>query len=178
MNFTQTPLRGVWLIETDRLVDQRGWFARTFDADEFRQRGLDPTVAQCNASFNAHAGTLRGMHHQAEPHGEPKLVRCVRGAIFDVAVDLRAESATYCGWYGVELSSSNGRLLFIPAGLAHGFQTLTDDCEVLYQMGHRYVPEAARGVRWDDPAFAIDWPAAPGERILSERDRGYPDFKS
>jgi dTDP-4-dehydrorhamnose 3,5-epimerase len=133
-------------------------------------------VVQCNASFNALCGTLRGMHYQAEPHGESKLVRCVRGAIFDVAVDLRADSPTRCRWHGVELSGENRLAYYIPAGLAHGFQTLTDDCEVLYQMGHRYVPEAARGVRFDDRAFGIEWPVSQTERIIAEKDRTYPDF--
>jgi dTDP-4-dehydrorhamnose 3,5-epimerase len=177
MDFIETPLPGAWTIELDLLGDQRGWFARTFDADEFAKHGLDPTIVQCNASFNAKRSTLRGMHYQADPHGESKLVRCVRGAIFDVAVDLRADSPTYCRWHGVELSAESRRALFVPAGLAHGFQTLTDDCEVHYQMGHRYVPEASRGVRWDDPAFAIEWPPAPpGGRTISDRDRSYPDF--
>jgi dTDP-4-dehydrorhamnose 3,5-epimerase len=176
MRFVQTPLPGVWIIELDLLGDERGWFARTFDAEEFEARGLNPTVAQCNASFNTRRDTLRGMHYQADPHGESKLVRCVRGAIFDVALDLRADSSSFRGWHGVELSAENGRALYIPAGLAHGFQTLTGDCEVLYQMGHRYVPEAARGVRWDDPAFAIQWPQPQGPRIVSDRDRAYPDF--
>jgi dTDP-4-dehydrorhamnose 3,5-epimerase len=133
-------------------------------------------VVQCNASFNANRDTLRGMHYQAEPHGESKLVRCVRGSIFDVAVDLRAGTPTYCRWHGVELSAENRLALYIPAGLAHGFQTLSADCEVLYQMGAPYVPESARGVRFDDHAFAIDWPEPRGERIISERDAGYPDF--
>jgi dTDP-4-dehydrorhamnose 3,5-epimerase len=177
MRLLETPLPGAFVIELDPIEDQRGWFARTFDRDEFAARGLNPEVVQCNASFNRRAGTLRGLHYQAEPHGESKLVRCVRGAIFDVAVDLRAGSPTYRGWHGVELSAGNGRGFYIPAGLAHGFQTLTDESEVLYQMGHDYVPEAARGVRWDDPAFAIDWPPAPsGGRVISERDGGYPDF--
>ena len=177
MRFIQTPLPGAWVIELDRLGDERGWFARTFDADEFRARRLDPTIAQCNASFNARCDTVRGMHYQAAPHGESKLVRCVRGAIFDVAVDVRPQSPTYRRWHGVKLSSENARALYIPAGLAHGFQTLTDDCEVLYQMGHAYVPEAARGVRWDDPALAIEWPEPRGERTISEKDRGYPDLE-
>jgi dTDP-4-dehydrorhamnose 3,5-epimerase len=177
MRFVETSLPGAFVIELDRLADERGWFARTYDAHEFTARGLDPTIVQCNASYNARAGTLRGMHYQAEPDAESKLVRCVRGAIFDVAVDLRVESSTYCRWEGVELSSENRRALYIPAGMAHGFQTLTDDCEVLYQMGRIYVPESARGVRWDDPAFAIEWPPAPGGRIISERDRGYPDLE-
>jgi dTDP-4-dehydrorhamnose 3,5-epimerase len=176
MRFAQTPLPGVWLIQLDLLGDERGWFARTFDAEEFESRGLNATVAQSNASFNSRRDTLRGMHYQAEPHGESKVVRCVRGAIFDVAVDLRRDAATFRAWHGVELSAENRRALYIPAGLAHGFQTLTDDSEVLYQMGARYVPEAAAGVRWDDPAFAIEWPAPQGQRIVSERDRSYPDF--
>ncbi len=177
MRFIETPLPGAWAIELDLIVDERGWFARTFDAEEFADRGLDPTVIQCNASFNAREGTLRGMHYQSEPHGEPKLVRCSRGAIFDVAVDLRPDSPTFRAWHGVELSAESGRAFYIPAGLAHGFQTLTENSEVLYQMGHRYVPEAARGVRWDDPAFGIEWPDAPGGRIVSERDASYPDFR-
>jgi dTDP-4-dehydrorhamnose 3,5-epimerase len=176
MRFTQTPLDGVWVIELDLLGDERGWFARTFDADEFRERGMNPEVVQCNASFNARRDTLRGMHYQAEPHGESKLVRCVGGAIFDVAVDLREDSPTFRRWHGVELSAADRRALYITAGCAHGFQTLAADSEVLYMMGHRYVPEAARGVRWDDPAFAIEWPAPEGERTISAKDRAYPDF--
>jgi dTDP-4-dehydrorhamnose 3,5-epimerase len=177
MRFTETPLPGAWVIELEQLGDERGWFARTFDATEFQARGLNPAVAQCNASFNARAGTLRGMHYQAEPHGESKLVRCVRGAIFDVAVDVRADSPTRCRWHGVELSAENRLAFYIPAGLAHGFQTLTDDAEVLYQMGDPYVPEAGRGVRWDDPAFAIEWPEFDGERTISEKDEAYEDFQ-
>jgi dTDP-4-dehydrorhamnose 3,5-epimerase len=173
MRFTETPLSGAWVIEPDRFEDERGWFARTFDMQEFAAHGLSARVVQCNASFNVARDTLRGMHYQAEPHGESKLVRCVRGRIFDVALDLRPGSPTYHDWHGVELSAENGRAFYIPAGLAHGFQTLAGDCEVLYQMGHRYVPEAARGVRWDDPAFRIKWPEPDGERIISERDRAY-----
>ena len=178
MKFTPTPLAGAWLVELEPIADDRGWFARSFDADEFAARGIDAEVVQCNASFNARAGTLRGLHYQREPHGEPKLVRCVRGAIFDVCVDLRPDSDTYCGWYGAELTAENGTMLFIPDGMAHGFQTLVDDSEVLYQMGARYAPESASGVRWDDPAFGIEWPEAPeGGRLISERDRSYPDFE-
>jgi dTDP-4-dehydrorhamnose 3,5-epimerase len=176
MRFVPTPLSGVWVIELEQLCDERGWFARTYDAEEFAARGLDPTIAQCNASYNARRDTLRGMHYQAEPHGEPKLVRCVRGAIFDVAVDLRADSPTRCRWHGVELSAENGRAFYIAAGLAHGFQTLSDDSEVLYQMGHRYMPDAARAVRWDDPAFAIEWPAPARARIISDADASVADF--
>jgi dTDP-4-dehydrorhamnose 3,5-epimerase len=176
MRFVQTPLPGVWLIEPERISDGRGWFARTFDREEFIAHGCNPDVVQCNASQNARRDTLRGLHYQAEPHGESKLVRCVRGAIFDVAVDLRPDSHAYCRWHGVELSAENGHALYIPAGLAHGFQTLSEDCEVLYQMGHEYVAAAARGVRFDDPAFGIRWPAPQGPLTVSERDASYPDF--
>ena len=176
MQVRETPLAGAWLIELDLHADERGWFARTFDSEEFEARGLNPRVVQCNASFNPTRATLRGMHYQAEPHGESKLVRCVRGSVYDVALDLRGDSPTFCRWHGVELSAENHLALYIPAGMAHGFQTLTDDCEMLYQMGHRYVPDAGRGVRWDDPAFGIEWPAAPVERSISEKDLSYPDF--
>jgi dTDP-4-dehydrorhamnose 3,5-epimerase len=177
MRFLQTPLPGAWVIELDLLGDERGWFARTFDRDEFEARELNPLVAQCNASFNPRRSTLRGLHYQAEPHGESKLVRCVRGAVFDVAVDLRRDSPTFCRWHGLELSADNRQALYIPAGMAHGFQTMTDDSEMLYQMGAAYVPDAAQGVRWDDPAFGIEWPHATVERTISDSDRGYPDFE-
>ena len=176
--FIQTPLAEVWIIELEKFSDERGWFARTFDEEEFRVRGLNPKVVQCNASFNAACGTLRGMHYQAEPHGESKVVRCARGAIFDVAVDLRQGSPSYRRWHGVELSADNHRAFYIPAGVAHGFQTLEESSEIHYLMGNPYVPDAGRGVRWDDPAFAIEWPAAPsGVRTISERDASYPDFE-
>ncbi|HXN36486.1 MAG TPA: dTDP-4-dehydrorhamnose 3,5-epimerase [Solirubrobacteraceae bacterium] len=178
MRFQETSLPGVWVIELERLGDERGWFARTFDEQEFRARGLNPAIVQCNASHNARRGTLRGMHYQAGPHAESKLVRCVRGAVFDVALDLRPDSPTYCAWHGLELSADNGLCLYVPEGLAHGFQTLTDDTELLYQMGHRYVPDAVSAVRWDDPTFAIQWPREPPEgRIISQRDRTHPDFQ-
>jgi dTDP-4-dehydrorhamnose 3,5-epimerase len=176
VKFTETPLPGAWLIELEPIADERGWFARTFCADEFRAHGLDPAVAQCNASFNVRSGTLRGMHYQAEPHGEAKLVRCTRGGIFDVLVDLRADSPALCRWTGHELTAENRHMLYAPVGTAHGFVTLADDTEVLYQMSHPYVPDAARGVRFDDPAFGIEWPLAPA--VISERDRSYPDFKA
>jgi dTDP-4-dehydrorhamnose 3,5-epimerase len=177
MRFEATPLPGAWVIELDLLGDERGWFARAFDAREFQARGLDPCAAQGNLSFNARRDTIRGMHYQAAPEGEPKLVRCVRGAIFDVALDLRPTSRAYRAWHGIELSAENRRAFYLPPGMAHGFQTLTGDCEVLYQMGHPHVPEAARGVRWNDPAFAIAWPPSQGERTISARDRAYPDFQ-
>jgi dTDP-4-dehydrorhamnose 3,5-epimerase len=178
MRFHSTPLPGVWVIEAEPIVDERGSFARTFDAEEFRRRGLEPAVAECNTSLNLRRDTLRGLHYQAEPHGESKLVQCVRGAIFDVAVDLRPDSPTFCQWYAVELAGGSERLFYIPAGLAHGFQTLTDDVEVHYQMGHRYVPEAARGVRFDDPAFGVAWPEPAGARTISAKDLSYPDFRA
>lgn len=176
MRFIATPLPGTCVIELDRQEDDRGWFARTFDVDAFAAHGLEPQILQCNASFSARRDTLRGMHYQAPPHGETKLVRCVSGAIFDVAVDLRRDSPTFCDWHAVELTAENGRAFYIPDGCAHGFQTLAADSEVHYLMGHRYVPEAARGVRWDDPAFGIEWPPAAVERTISQRDRSYPDF--
>ncbi len=158
MRYRESSLAGCWIVEDEPILDERGSFARTFDAEEFAAHGLEPAVIQANLSYNRARGTLRGLHYQAEPHGEPKLVRCMRGAIFDVAVDLRADSPTHGRWHAEELTAANGRSLYIPAGMAHGFQTLRDDCDVLYLMGHRYVAEAARGVRWDDPAFAIEWP--------------------
>lgn len=176
MRFVETPLPGVWLIESERVCDDRGWFGRTFDRQEFLAHDCDPDVVQCSLSHNRRRDTLRGMHYQADPHGESKLVRCVRGAIFDVAVDIRGGSSGYCRWYGAELSARNARALYIPAGLAHGFQTLSDDSVVLYQMGHHYVPEAARGVRYDDPVFAIEWPEPQEKRIVSQRDATYPDY--
>jgi dTDP-4-dehydrorhamnose 3,5-epimerase len=176
MIFRETPIAGAVLIELEPLTDERGSFVRTFSRDEFAAQGLAIDVVQCNASTNARAGTLRGLHYQAAPFEEAKLVRCVRGSLYDVVVDLRAESPTYCAWYGVELSPSNGRMLFVAAGLAHGFQTLEDDTEVLYQMSAGYSAEHARGVRWDDPAFGIEWPDAD-VRTISERDRDYADFR-
>lgn len=176
--FHETPLEGVWEIDLERIVDDRGWFARSFDEAAFRERGLNPNVVQCNVSSNARAGTIRGMHYQEDPHSETKLVRCTAGAIFDVALDLRPHSPSYLRWHGVELSAASGRALYLPEGIAHGFQTLADGSEVLYMMGAAYAPQAARGVRFDDPAFAIEWPdAAPAGRTISERDASYPDFE-
>ncbi|MGO9956927.1 MAG: dTDP-4-dehydrorhamnose 3,5-epimerase [Solirubrobacteraceae bacterium] len=177
MIFVDTPIVGARVIELELLTDERGAFARTFCAQTFAARGLDSRVDQCNTSFNERSGTLRGMHYQAAPHAEAKLVRCVRGAIYDVAVDLRPESSSFRRWFAVELSEESRRSFFIPAGCAHGFQTLRDGTEVLYQMSTPYVPGAGRGVRWNDPAFAIQWPDPPaGGRMISERDDGYPDF--
>jgi dTDP-4-dehydrorhamnose 3,5-epimerase len=174
LKFQETPLRGACVVDLAPIEDERGFFARSFCEQEFREHGLNPRVAQCNVSFNRRRGTLRGMHFQAAPKEEAKLVRCTAGAIFDVIVDLRPGSATYCRWFGVELSAGNRRALYVPEGLAHGFQTLTEDSEVLYQMSEVYHGDLARGLRWDDPRFAISWPVP--QPVLSTRDRGYPDF--
>jgi dTDP-4-dehydrorhamnose 3,5-epimerase len=168
----ETPLAGAYTIDLDRIEDDRGFFARSFCAREFAALGLDEAVVQCNVSFNHRVGTLRGMHYQAEPYGEAKLVRCTMGRILDVIVDIRLDSPTRGRWFSTELSAENHRMLFIPRGFAHGFQTLVDNSEVFYQMSALYEPSAARGLRWDDPVLAIDWPIAGP--IVSERDRAYP----
>jgi dTDP-4-dehydrorhamnose 3,5-epimerase len=177
MRFAETPIAGAWEVEVDPIGDERGLFARTFDAAEFAARGMSPDVAQCSTSFNARAGTLRGMHFQAGEHAECKLVRCTAGAVHDVIVDLRDESPTHGRWHAVELSAERRNALYVPRGVAHGFQTLVDASELFYVIDHPYEPAAARGVRWDDPAFGIDWPAAPGGRTISERDRAWPDYE-
>jgi dTDP-4-dehydrorhamnose 3,5-epimerase len=151
--FERTDIPGVTTVELERLGDERGFFARSYCAEEFSVHGLTASFVQANISFNRHCGTLRGMHYQAEPVPEPKLVRCTRGAVFDVAVDLRRESPTFCRWVGVELNQENRRALYVPPGCAHGFITLEEDAEVSYLMGAPYLPELARGVRWNDPAF-------------------------
>ncbi len=176
MNLVPIRLAGAYVVEPEMVTDERGWFMRTYDQWLFEELGLERVGVQANSSFNAARDTLRGLHYQAEPYGEAKLVRCVRGTIWDVGVDLRPTSETYLSWHAVELSADNHRGYYLPAGIAHGFQTLTDDCEVQYLMGHVYVPEAARGVRWNDQAFAIQWPAPTGQRTMSESDREYPDF--
>ena len=173
MIFTQTSLGGVFCVDVERHEDQRGSFARTFCQHEFAAHGLPVNFVQSNISCNTRRGILRGMHFQADPHPEGKLVRCTRGAIWDVVIDLRSGSPSYRRWIGVELNEKNARALYIPEGCAHGFQTLTDDSEVLYLMSEFYYPELARGVRWNDPAFGIEWPIA--DAFLSERDASYPD---
>jgi dTDP-4-dehydrorhamnose 3,5-epimerase len=174
--FTETKLAGAFVIELERHTDERGFFARTFCQQEFEAHGLKAEVAQCNVSFNKRKGTLRGMHYQAAPFAEAKLVRCTAGSIYDVIIDLRPASATFKRHFAVELSAENHRMLYIPEDFAHGFQTLEDNTEVFYQMAQRYSAEHARGVRWNDPAFGIEWPKS--ERIIIERDRNYPDFVS
>lgn len=178
MKFSSTKIPGVWKIEIERNVDERGWFARTWDVQEFFRNGINFEIVQSSLSLNKTAGTLRGMHYQADPYGEAKLVRCTRGAMFDVVVDLRPQSSTYCEWEEFHLSSENGIMLYIPVGCAHGFQTLQDGTEVTYDMSSPYLAEYQRGVRWDDPLFSINWPNVYGrERVISKRDRGYPDFQ-
>jgi dTDP-4-dehydrorhamnose 3,5-epimerase len=175
VRFQELPLPGAFLIEPERKADERGFFARTWCRREFAAHGIRADWVQCNVSFNKRRGTLRGLHYQLPPWGEPKLVRCTLGALYDVLVDLRPGSPHYGKWAAAELTAENRRMLYVPEGFAHGFQTLADDTEVFYQMGAYYHPEAARGLRWDDPALAIAWPDCP-ERILSAQDLSYPDF--
>lgn len=174
MIFRETDIEGVHLVELEPHSDERGSFARSFCADEFATAGIAMTVVQTNVSRNTGRGTLRGMHFQSEPHPEPKLVRCTRGSVFDVAIDLRPASPNFCRWTSVELDAESCNGLYIPAGCAHGFLTLSDAAEVTYLMGAAYAPEWARGVRWNDPAFAIAWPFEPS--IMSDKDAAYPDF--
>jgi dTDP-4-dehydrorhamnose 3,5-epimerase len=174
MRFVDTPIPGVLVIEAEPRADERGYFARTFCAKEFGDHGLCTHWVQISTSFNKRRGTLRGMHFQAKPFGEVKLVRCTRGAIYDVALDLRPDSHSFRKWFAAELTADNGRMMYLPAGVAHGFQALADGSEVLYNIAEYYHAEAARGVRWDDPAFGIAWPIA--HPILSPKDQAWPDF--
>jgi dTDP-4-dehydrorhamnose 3,5-epimerase len=175
MVFTETRLAGAHVIDLQPMADERGFFARTFCQREFSERGLDATFVQCNLSGSTRRGTLRGLHYQLPPRAEAKLVRCVRGAMYDVIVDLRPESTTFLQWVGVELTAESGRALFVPRGFAHGFETLGDDTEILYQMSEFHAPEAARGIRWNDPLLGITWPE--DVRCISARDGAYPDLR-
>jgi dTDP-4-dehydrorhamnose 3,5-epimerase len=170
--FTETKLKGAFMVAPELIADERGFFARTWTPEEFSAQGLNPRLVQCNISYNKQRGTLRGMHYQAPPHEEGKLVRCTRGALYDVAVDLRASSPTYLEWTAVELTEENRLMFYIPEGFAHGYQTLSDGTEVFYQMSESYHPESARGLRWDDPALAITWPLAVS--LISPRDQENP----
>ena len=184
MLFIETRLKGAYIIEPERLEDERGFFARTFCRKEFESHGLNPNFVQCNISYNKKKGTLRGMHYQAAPYEEAKLVRCTKGGIYDVIIDLRPDSPTYCQWIAVELTAHSSaysaqltadfKMLYIPEGFAHGFMTLTDNTEVFYQMSEFHMPEYARGVRWNDPAFGIHWPK--DVTVISEKDKRYDDF--
>ena len=175
MIFAPTPLAGAYLIEPEPVADERGFFARTWCRNEFADKGLNPNLVQCNISYNKARGTLRGMHYQKAPHAEAKLVRCTQGAVYDVIVDLRSGSNTFTQWFGVELTAANRKALYVPEGFAHGFISLKDDTEVLYQMSEFFHAECAAGVRWNDPVFKIAWPSTV--RVMSERDQNYQDFK-
>jgi dTDP-4-dehydrorhamnose 3,5-epimerase len=175
VKFDRTELDGVWIIEPEPIEDERGFFARSFCREEFSRHGLRPEIAQCNISHNRLRGTLRGIHYQAAPHAETKLVRCTRGAIHDVILDLRRDAPTFGRWIAVRLTADNRRMIYVAEGLAHGFQALVDDTEVFYQMSRAYHADSARGVRWNDPSFDIRWPL--DSPILSPRDAGFPDFE-
>ena len=175
MVFTETAVAGAYQIDIERFEDERGFFARVWGARDFAERGLSFVPAHVSLSFNRRKGTLRGLHYQLSPCGEIKLVRCTSGAVYDVALDLRRDSPTFGRWASVELSAENRRMLYIPEGCAHGFQTLRDDTEVSYLINAEYSPSHARGVRWDDPSFRVEWPA--DVRTMNARDRGYPDFR-
>jgi dTDP-4-dehydrorhamnose 3,5-epimerase len=173
--FTETKLRDAHIIEIEKLEDARGFFARSWCRKEFDEHGLTPTVVQANISWNKKRGTIRGMHYQVPPYEEVKLVRCSRGAIYDVIIDLRKDSTTYRQWLGVELAADDYKLLYIPGGFAHGFQTLKDNTEVVYQVSQFYTPGAEAGLRWDDPAFNITWPL--NVQVISDKDRNWPDYQ-
>ena len=176
MIFESTAIDGVWLISVERFSDERGYFAKTWGQDDFAARGLNPHMVVRNVSYNEHAGTLRGMHFQRAPHAEVKLVSCTAGALYDVAIDLRPGSPTLGRWVGAELRPDNGRLVYIPEGFAHGYITLEAHTTVEYLISAFYAPQAAGGVRWDDPSFGIEWPCQPA--VINERDRTWPDFQT
>lgn len=175
MRFIPTKLSGTYLIEPEPKIDERGFFARTYCQTEFTKNGLNPNLVQCNISYNKISNTLRGMHYQKKPYGEAKLVRCTQGGIYDVIVDLRRDSKTFTQWLGMELTAENRKSLYVPEGFAHGFLTIMDDTEVLYQMSEFFHAESAAGVRWNDPVFNIDWPGKIA--VISDQDAHYPDFK-
>ena len=175
MIFRETTLAGAYVIELQPNVDARGFFARSYCRDEFETRGLMSTIAQSGVSFTERRGTLRGMHFQLERHADAKLVRCTHGTVWDVVVDLRPDSDTYCQWHGAELSAGNRKMVYVPIGCAHGFLTLEDSCEVTYLLSKPYAESAQGGVRYDDPVFAIDWPEPV--QVIAERDRAFPDYE-
>lgn len=175
MKFTQTTISDVWMIDLDKIQDERGFFARSFSHDEFAKHSLNPNIRQANASFNVQKGTLRGLHFQKAPHREVKIVRCVAGAIYDVALDIRPESPTFTKWVGVELTAKNHRQLYIPEGCAHGFITLEPNTEVHYLVTEDYHPESEGGIRYDDPLFSVQWPLDPV--VLSEKDSSWPRYE-
>lgn len=176
MLFTETKLKGAFIIQLEKRGDERGFFARTFCQKEFADHDLNTQLSQGNIGYSRFKGTLRGMHYQAKPHAEAKLVRCTKGAVFDVAIDLRPGSATYRQWFGVTLSSDNYKMFYIPEDFAHGYMTIENHSELTYMVSTFYAPSAERGVRWDDPAFNIKWPFSP--KIISEKDKKWADYKS
>jgi dTDP-4-dehydrorhamnose 3,5-epimerase len=175
MIFNETPLKGAFLIHLERKIDDRGFFARSWCELEFKQHGIETKWTQCNISFNSAIGTLRGMHFQAPPHEEAKLIRCTMGVIYDVIVDLRPNSSTYLKWFSTDLSSMSRNMLYVPKGFAHGFLSLTDRSEVFYMMSEGYASGCARGIRWNDPALKIKWPK--DVKVMSDQDMNWPDFK-
>jgi dTDP-4-dehydrorhamnose 3,5-epimerase len=175
MQFSETPIKGAFVIDTEPIADERGSFSRLWCEREFAAHGLTTQFVQCNESFSKLKGTVRGLHYQIASHAEVKLVRCIRGAVYDVVVDMRPHSPTYLHWHGIELSSANRRMLYVAEGLAHGFMTLEDDSEVTYPVSQFYRPEAERGIRWNDPLFAIEWPTTSSLHI-SPKDLAWPDF--
>lgn len=176
MKFSETPIRGAKIIDLEKKVDERGFFARAFCRKEFKEYGLESSIKQCNLSQNITRGTIRGMHYQENPHGEEKIVRCIQGSLYDVIVDLRRESPTYLKWFGVELSADNFRMLYVPEGVAHGFQTIENDTVILYMVTEFYNPAVEKGIRWDDPLIGIEW-KQESNLIISEKDRSWPDFQ-
>lgn len=175
MKFTETDLPGAFIIDAEPIEDERGYFARTWAPSEFERRGLDPTLAQCNVAWNERKGTLRGMHFQREPFAEVKIIRCTRGALLDVIIDLRQDSPCFCRWTAIELSANQPRMLYVPKGFAHGYLTLTDDVQAYYHVSTPYSAEYASGVAWNDPAFGIRWPFSP--TVMSTRDKSWPLFE-
>jgi len=172
--FSETKLKGAFIIELEKLEDERGFFTRSWDQKKFKDLNLNANIVQCNISFNKKKGTLRGMHYQASPFEEAKLVRCTKGKIFDVIIDLRNDSSTFKKWIGIELSAENYKLLYVPEGFVHGFQTLEDNTEVFYQMSQYHMPEYSRGICWDDKSFEISWPIKPP--VISKKDLSYAPF--
>jgi len=175
MIFVETKLKGALIVEPEKLEDQRGFFARVWCQKEFEAYGLNPTVAQINISFNKNRGAIRGLHYQTAPNEEAKLIRCTKGAIYDVIIDLRPDSTTYLEWIGVELTADNHMMLYVPENFAHGYQSLTDDTEIFYPVSQFYSPESVQGVRWNDPTFSIDWPQVDN-LVISEQDKSWPDY--
>ncbi len=175
MIFKGTNLQDAFIIDLEKHQDERGFFARVYCEKEFRDHGIDPGVVQANVSYNKFSNTLRGFHYQAEPYGEAKLMRCTKGSIYDVIIDVRPDSPSYKQWIGVELTESNHRMLYVPEGFAHGFITLQDETEVTYLVSEFYTPSAEKGIRWDDPAFGVEWPVEV--KVISEKDRNWPDYR-